>query len=190
MYVPHAFAVDDRAWALRLISDYPFGTLVSCDREYPRASHIPMIAQERDGALWIVGHLARGNPQVESIFGGQVATAVFQGPHAYISPRWYEEPDRSVPTWNYLAVHACGRLRELDSETALRLLVDAFETTADRWTLDQVDPDYREKQMRGIVAFELRVDELFGKAKLGQNRSAVDQARIAAETGLSPALGW
>ncbi|HTU81363.1 MAG TPA: FMN-binding negative transcriptional regulator [Candidatus Acidoferrales bacterium] len=189
MYVPPAFAVDDRAWALRLIAEHPFGLLLTCDRDYPRASHIPMVARERDGDIWIHGHLARANAQVDAIFGGHVATAVFQGPHAYVSPRWYEEPRRSVPTWNYVAVQACGRLREADSHATLARLVDAFERGDERWALDEIDEEYYAKQLRGIVAFELRVTELFAKAKLGQNRSAVDQARIAAETGLSPSLG-
>ena len=189
MYLPPHFAVDERAWALDLVARYPFGILMTCEHEYPRASHLPMLAEERGNDVWILGHVARANPQAEAIFAGAIATAVFQGPHAYVSPRWYERPDRSVPTWNYLAVHCYGRLRECAPRPVLERLVAAFETGDERWSLDQVETDYAEKQLRGIVAFELRAEELFAKAKLGQNRSAVDQARVAKETGLGPKLG-
>ena len=94
-----------------------------------------------------------------------------------------------MPTWNYLAVHALGRLRESEPRAVLARLVEVFESGADGWSLDWLDPDFAESQLRGIVAFEMRVEELFAKAKLGQNRSAADRARIAAETGLEQTLG-
>lgn len=188
MYVPPHNAVEDRAWALDLISEYPFGVLVTSEHEYPRATHLPMIAQERGDHVWILGHLARANPQADAIFASATANAIFQGPHAYVSPRWYEDPNHEVPTWNYLAVHCYGRLRECAPRPVVELLVAKFETGNDRWSFDRVDAGYAEKQLRGIVAFEMRVEELYAKAKLGQNRSAVDQARVAKETGMSPNL--
>ncbi|MBV8491618.1 MAG: FMN-binding negative transcriptional regulator [Candidatus Eremiobacteraeota bacterium] len=190
MYVPPHFAVDDRAWAQKLIAAYPFGMLLTCGNDYPRASHVPMLCVERNGELWILGHLARANSQADAIFEGSAATAVFQGPHAYVSPLWYEDPDRSVPTWNYLAVQCSGRLRECDGRDVVTQLAALFETGDERWSLDRVDPDYAEKQLRGIVAFEMRVDELAAKAKLGQNRSEADRARVEQKTGLKLALGW
>lgn len=183
MYVPPAFEIEDRAWAADLIERYPFGLLVTCDAEYPRASHIPMLARlERDGALSIFGHVAKANEHAQSIAAGATATAIFQGPHAYVSAAWYEEPYLTVPTWNYMAVHACGRLQECDSYPVLEQLTATFEAgKPEPWRLDRLDPDYIQKQLKGIVAFELRVEKLYAKAKLSQNRTAADRARVTAE---------
>ena len=182
MYVPPAFSIENRAWAIALIDRYPFGLLATCDADYPQATHLPMLARAHDdGKLDILGHVARANPHAHSILAGHTATAVFQGPHAYVSAAWYEEPYQTVPTWNYTAVHASGRLRECDPREVLARLTEKFEAgKADPWRFDRLAPDYVEKQFRGIVAFELRVDRLQNAAKLSQNRTAGDRARVAA----------
>lgn len=179
MYVPPAFSATDRNFAVDLIARYPFGLLVTGDGEYPQATHVPMLVRERNRELWIVGHVARANPHAASILAQVQATAVFQGPHAYVSPSWYEDPSTNVPTWNYAAVHAGGRLAECDARPVLELLAAAFEAEqTNPWTIDRLASDYYEKQLRGIVAFEMRVERLDAAAKLSQNRTAADRRRV------------
>ncbi len=186
MYTPREFEVTDRAWALELIRRYPFGLLVTSEGEYPRSTHLPLVAQERDDGIWIVGHVARANPQSRSILAGAPATLIFQGPHAYVSASWYEEPYATVPTWNYTAVHACGRLRECDAWYALRLLTERVEGSgADAWDPQRLDADYRDGQLRAIVAFELRAELLIAKAKLSQNRTEPDRLRVTEQLARS-----
>ena len=170
--------MDDRAWALALIARYPFGLLVTPDAPFPRVSHLPLVAQLRDDDLWIVGHVARGNPHAASIREQSPATLVFEGAHAYVSASWYVEPYATVPTWNYSAVHVCGRLRECDAWEAVALLSERMEGTPPAWDPHKLEPDFRENQLRGIVAFELRADKTYAKAKLSQNRSAEDRERV------------
>jgi transcriptional regulator len=180
MYVPSQFEVTDQAWALALIERHPFGLLVTGDGEYPRVSHIPMIAQAREDGVWIIGHVARANPHAQEIIARAAATLVFEGPHAYVSAAWYEEPYATVPTWNYTAVHVCGRLRETDAWGAVQLLSKKMEgEKPDAWQPGRLDAGYRDAQRRAIVAFELHAEALFGKAKLSQNRTAADRARVA-----------
>jgi transcriptional regulator len=179
MYVPPAFAVADRAWARRSIDSHPFGLLITCEAEYPVVSHIPMIAEEREGELWILGHIARANAHVQAILDRSPATLVFTGPHAYVSASWYEQPYETVPTWNYEAVHVCGTLRETDAWRIVELLSAAFEQgRTPAWDPQRLDPVYRDKQLRGIVAFELRADRIYAKAKLSQNRTVADRERV------------
>jgi transcriptional regulator len=179
VYTPREFEVTDRAWALALIRRYPFGLLVTSDDEYPRATHLPLVAQERDDGIWIVGHVARANPHARSILAQAPATLIFRGPHAYVSASWYEEPYVTVPTWNYTAVHACGRLRECDAWYALQLLTERVEgSRADAWDPQRLDLDYRNSQLRAIIAFELRAEALSAKAKLSQNRTEADRRRV------------
>lgn len=170
--------MSDRAWALELIARYPFGLLLTSDAPFARVSHLPLVAQQRDDGLWITGHVARGNPHAVSIREQSPATIVFEGAHAYVSASWYVEPYATVPTWNYSAVHVCGRLRESDAWEAVRRLSERMEGPAPAWDPSKLEPGFRENQLRGIVAFELRADEIYAKAKLSQNRSAEDRERV------------
>jgi transcriptional regulator len=180
MYVPRHFEVTGRAWVLELIERYPFGMLVTADGKYPLVSHIPMVAQEREDAIWAIGHVAKANPHAAFIEAEAPATLVFRGPHAYVSASWYEAPYETVPTWNYSAAHLCGRLRSCDSWHAVKLLSAKMET-AQGWNPELLDPAYRAGQLRAIVAFELRADEIYAKAKLSQNRTDADRERVIAK---------
>jgi transcriptional regulator len=179
VYVPPLFEVRDRQWALELIERHPFGMLVTSDGQYPRVSHLPLIAQEREGELWIVGHVARANPHAQSIGDCVPATLVFEGPHAYVSASWYEAPYETVPTWNYTAVHVNGTLAQCDPWPAVTLLSEKMEQgRSDPWEPSRLAVNYRESQLRGIVAFELRAEKTYAKAKLSQNRTLADRRRV------------
>lgn len=179
MYIPPAFSVDDRRWAIALMERYPFGLLVTCEGPYAATTHLPMYPFEREGELYVAGHVAVANPHAKSIAAGVPATAVFTGPHAFVSAAWYEEPYHTVPTWNYIAVRASGRLEVAPASDVVRALSERFEGDAPgAWRIDGLSPEYLEKQLRGIVAFAMRVEVLDAKAKLSQNRTPEDRARV------------
>jgi transcriptional regulator len=187
MYIPPDFEVADRAWVLALIDRFPFGVLATCDAAYPRLSHLPMIAEIRDDEVWVLGHVARANAHAQSIANQSSATIAFAGAHAYVSASWYEEPYATVPTWNYTAAHLCGTLREAASWNVLERLSAKFESgESDAWDPRRLEPDFRDKQLRGIVAFEMRADRVYAKAKLSQNRTAADRMRVIAKLSESP----
>lgn len=186
MYVPPEFEIPERARAVALIEQNPFATLVTAGAPYPRVSQIPVVHEVRDDRLWLVGHVARGNPHAEAIEARADATVLFAGPHAYVSASWYERPYETVPTWNYLSAQICGRLQPCDAWHAVRLLSAAMEAgRADAWDPQRLDPAYRERQLRGIVAFELEAEKVFAKAKLSQNRTAADRARVLQQLAAS-----
>jgi transcriptional regulator len=112
--------------------------------------------------------------------------AVFSGPHAYVSPRWYA-PGPAVPTWNYVSVHVYGAPRVIAETASVRALLDTLvgEYEAGAWSLDAQDAEYIDRMMRGIVAFEMPVTRIEGKFKLSQNRPAEDRRRVAAELAAS-----
>jgi transcriptional regulator len=125
----------------------------------------------------LISHMARANPQWQHFASGGEALAIFHGPHSYISPSWYQTAP-AVPTWNYATVHAYGAPAIFsDHERVVSLLretVSFYETSFKQpWPGDLPD-DYRDKLMRGIVAFEIPIARIEGKFKLGQNRSAED----------------
>jgi transcriptional regulator len=177
MYVPPHFRLDDPALQLELMRKHPFATVIGTVDGALEIAHIPLLVDLRQGRFVIHGHVARRNRLHEA----RVATAVFHGPHAYISARWYRQPDM-VPTWHYLTVHAHGDLTPIGDPVEQRGLFDrlgvAFEPdTARLWWQDLGETTY-EAFRNAIMWFRLDVTTIVGKAKLGQDDAADGRAHV------------
>ena len=185
MYVPPAFRQDAPADLHATIRAYPFATLVSVVDGAPSATHVPLLLDaERGPHGTLVGHVARANPHAGLFDGRSRALAIFHGPHAYVSPRWYAGGP-NVPTWNYVVVHASGVLRPIEEPERVRGLLArtaaVFEAGAEApWSPEREPVEYVERLARAIVAFELPIDELVGKRKLSQNKRASDRTGVVA----------
>ena len=182
MYAPRSFRVHDNAQLAAFIRRYSFCTLVTPDSPGLAVSHLPLLL-DTDSEPWVLrGHFAKANDHWQ-VIDKHRSTAVFHGPHSYISPAWYENSSE-VPTWNYAVVHARGRGRLVESPERLSNLVDdmiaEYETRHGSPWNRELPADYRERQLRHIVGFEIVVERLQGKYKLGQNRSAADQRSMQA----------
>jgi transcriptional regulator len=182
MYIPPAFRVEYPGKLAALIQQHSFATLVTHDGTAPFASHVPMLFRPDAGSHGtLLSHVARANPQWQHFASGGEVLAIFHGPHSYISPSWYAtEP--AVPTWNYAAVHAYGVPTVIsDHERVVSLLretVSAYEASfAQPWPGDLPD-EFRDRLIRGIVAFEMRITRIEGKFKLGQNRPVADNQGV------------
>jgi transcriptional regulator len=180
MYVPKSFRDDDRQRLSAFMREHAFATLVSLDGGEPIATHLPLTLRDEGEALTLRGHLARANPHWRALEGG-VTLAIFTGPHAYVSATHYDRHE-SVPTWNYLAVHASGRARivshDAEVEALLADLIAANEPGYQaRW--ESLSARYRDGMKGGIVAFELTVERLQGALKLSQNKTDAERSRIA-----------
>ena len=172
MYIPEKFRETDRKALQQLIADYPFGTLVTLADGRPFANHIPFIMDGDD----LLCHLAKANPQCGHLRAGKEALAVFQGPHAYVSPSWYQSA--GVPTWNYAVVHVYGTATAIDQPSDLAGLVERFTRHFESGRADPWEPDYTEALLAAIVGVRIRVTELQGKFKLSQNRPDTDRLRV------------
>jgi transcriptional regulator len=184
MYMPELFREDDLATVHALMRDYSFATLVTQHEGVPFATHVPLILEADEGPYGtLLGHMARANPQWWDFDVSQEVLVIFQGPHTYVSPSWYEV-ELSVPTWNYTAVHAYGTPRLITDYDACYALLDTLVRTHEaqfaRPWLFQLPEDYVRKMMQGIVAFAIHITRLEGKFKLSQNRSLTDQQHVAA----------
>ena len=184
MYMPELFREDDLATLQALMQDYSFATLITQPQGVPFATHLPLILEADEGPYGtLLGHVARANPQWRDLETPQEVLAIFQGPHSYVSPCWYEV-ELSVPTWNYAAVHAYGTPRLITDYDACYALLDTLVRTHEaqfaRPWLFQLPEDYVRKMMQGIVAFAIHITRLEGKFKLSQNRSLADQQHVAA----------
>ncbi len=183
LYVPTAFRVEDRRALVDFVERNAFGTLVSSGPSGLDVSHVPFVVEEADdGRLALLTHFARANPQSQNLERAASLLAIFHGPHAYVSPTWYENHP-AVPTWNYAVVHAHGRARRLD-EAELRALLARlsakYESGRERpWRMELLADDYVGKMVNAIVGFAIEVEKLEGKFKLSQNRPGNDAARVA-----------
>lgn len=189
MYIPDHFKETDPEHLVTLLRDYPFGMLVTLRAGLPFVSHIPFLYQRRqDGTQVLRGHVAKANPQWQDLAENQTALAVFQGPHAYVSPSWYEMP--GVPTWNYAVVHIYGKARLLhDAATLKNLLVElttAYESTQPVPWQPELSGARHEKLLEMIVGFEIEIQEIQGKFKLSQNRSENDRRNVIEQLQKSP----
>src|SRR5687768_18484953 len=185
------FRTEDRALLEALIDETGFGTVFAQTPEGPRVAHVPIVST-RDGAIRF--HLARGNALTQHI-AGTTALAVLNGPHAYISPRWYTERGQ-VPTWNYVALELEGPVREMDYQGLHGLLEAIGERQEARiaegepWRPEDVAQDLWNNLARGIVGFEMEIRAWRPTFKLSQNKPPEERLRVAdaLEAQGSPAL--
>lgn len=195
MYTPKHFEVRDPDLLFALMERFSFATLVTIEAGVPVAAHLPYLIERGRGAQGVlVSHMARANAQWQTFRPDQEVLTIFQGDHGYISPSWYAQHP-SVPTWNYMVVHAYGRPRVIDDAAALAMLervIGKHEAAYARpWSMDH---EYATRLLRGMVAFEIEITRLEGKFKLSQNRPERDQIQViealsASADPLDQALG-
>ncbi|MEK9723765.1 MAG: FMN-binding negative transcriptional regulator [Rhodospirillaceae bacterium] len=184
MYTPPHFAEDDPDVLTALMARFNFALLVTAADGAPHGTHLPLYLEAGGGAHGtLYGHVARANDHWRRFDGKTQAMAVFQGPHHYISPNWYENQGL-VPTWNYAAIHAYGKPQAIEDagETVdiLWRLVEANETAdTGNWSMRKLASEAVQKQIKGIVAFRMPIERIEGKFKMSQNRDAGDALSAA-----------
>jgi transcriptional regulator len=181
MYLPAAFAEADLTKLHDFIEHNSFGLLVSKVDGLPFASHLPFLLDRTAGSRGaLVGHLAQANSQWRQA-DGQTALAIFSGPHAYISPTWYEA-EQVVPTWNYAAVHVYGRVQIIEDESAMAEIVQKFVQVYERamprpWSFDD-SAAFAKRMLAQIVGFRIEIEKIEGKWKLNQNHPVERRRKV------------
>lgn len=181
LYIPEHFRVASFDDQVAFIERNGFADLVSASSTGElHVSHVPLLPRREGGKLFLLGHVARANPHWQALESAASVLAVFWGPHAYVSPTWYQNHP-SVPTWNYAVVHAHARARlveEAELHEALLELSASYEAGRPKpWRMSELPPAYVDAMLKNIVGFELEVHRLEGKFKLSQNRPA-DAPRV------------
>jgi transcriptional regulator len=182
MYIPPAFQQTDPMVLSEFMRRYSFALLLSNRAGELQASHLPLLYVRQPGGSGVLyGHLARANPHWRQLAGEVLA--IFQGPHAYISPTWYDA-EQVVPTWNYAAIHVTGNLSLIDDPMAavdvLGRLVEFYEQDADSpWEFDPRE-DWLQRLAAAIVAFRIDVTSIEGKWKMSQNQPVERRLRVIA----------
>jgi transcriptional regulator len=183
MYPAPLYTETDPAFAARMMREHSFACLTSVTADGLRATHAPLALVAGEGPHGtLYGHLSAENPQCASFDGQHEAMAVFNGPHAYVSPLWVRDPSREVPTWDYVSVQATGRPVALPQEENERLIGELVETYEGQggWKVAGMKPDYRDKLMHRVVAFRMPIGKLLCVRKMHQNRAQEDRLLIVA----------
>ncbi|HEY4062872.1 MAG TPA: FMN-binding negative transcriptional regulator [Puia sp.] len=173
MHIPRRYEEKDTEKIHAFIRENSFGILVSIKDGLPVGTHIPLrLEKNEEGKDILMGHISRGNEQKYTLTDGVRVLVIFPGPHAYISPRWYTQIN--VPTWNYISVHVYGTVKIIEGEAlyaALSRLVDTYEHKMPKPVhMEEVPEKELQDDLRGIVGFEIVIDELQAAVKLSQNR--------------------
>jgi len=180
MYIPKYFQVRNINKVIGFIEKNSFSTIVTTKKGKPIATHLPLGIHKHGEDYYLTGHMAYGNPQWKTFETCGEVLVIFQGPHGYISSSWYEH--ENVPTWNYQAVHVYGQaiiLGEEELKQDLSELLEKYEKHRENPVLwDKLSPQLLESQLKGIVGFKIKVQEVQAAYKLSQNRNEEDYHNI------------
>jgi transcriptional regulator len=181
MYIPPAFKIENPELISEFIRQNSFATVITQQGDSPFATHLPLLFDAASSRL--VGHMARANPQWQHFSDGREVLTIFHGPHAYVSPKWYQTA-LAVPTWNYAVVHVYGKPHLVEDECRLSDIVKRtvrfYEgNDPDAWH-GQLPAEFEDKLMKAIVGFEIAITRIEAKCKLGQNRQKNDLAGVYA----------
>jgi transcriptional regulator len=193
MYSLPYFKEQDESVVLRFIKDNPFAFICGVDaQQKPVASQIPVFIDERNGSLFLSGHIMKNTDHHKAFMANPNVLAVFTGAHTYVSASWYSDKQQAS-TWNYMSVHARGRLRFLDEDALLEVLkrtTNHFENNPySGANFEDLSPDYVRHLTKAIVAFEVEVEQIGNVFKLSQNRdeksfhNIIDQLESRDEQG-------
>lgn len=178
MYISRLYREEDRARILEFLRQNEFATLVTHDGEKPTAGHLLMEVVEAGDDWFVNGHMSRANPLWKTFGRDPEVLIIFQGPHTYISPTWYNHVN--VPTWNYQAVHVYGNPRIVEGGeyyAMLSRLIQRHENGTN-YRMESLPQDFVEKQMNGTVGFQVKVTRIEANYKLSQNRDDEDYRNI------------
>lgn len=179
MYIPKHYIGEDQQEAIAFMRRFNFASIITAVNDVPMATHLPFVIKEHEGKVKLEAHFAKANPQWKEI-GGKENLVIFSEPHAYISPSHYEH-EQNVPTWNYVSVHAYGNAvlveDPLAATAALEAMMDSFEPEYKKQWMT-LSEDYKDRMLKGIVAFELEVTRMQYKEKLSQNKTLTERASI------------
>jgi transcriptional regulator len=178
MYIPSSFEVTDKEELYEFMEDHSFAVLFSQIHDVPTATHLPLLLDRKKGCLY--GHMAKANPQWEDI--QNEVLVVFNGPHTYISPSWYET-NQAVPTWNYTAVHVTGKFsiiaKQHDLLHILEQTTHVYESSMLKpWEMSNLDSKLLNHLTDAIVGFKIEISKIEGVRKLSQNHSKERRQRV------------
>ena len=184
MYVPGYYRNHDIEEVKSFVRENSFGILVSNGSSKLHATHIPLeLDRNEEGKDILTGHISRANRQWKNFSNNDRVLVIFNGPHAYVSSSWYDH--ENVPTWNYIAVHVYGVIKIIEGEKllqAIKRLVDRYESKSENpVSIEKMSEKFLSREIKGVVGFEIEIEEIHSAYKLSQNRDSKNYTNIIKE---------
>ena len=187
MFQPPVFREDRIEVINEMIRTHPFASIISMQEGEIVADHIPLIMHPELSTLGnLQGHMGRGNPIGKKLDETIEVLVIFQGPHHYITPTWYpskKEHEKVVPTWNYIVVHARGKIKlHDDTDWILSHLTELTHRKEggrkEPWKVSDAPDDFISRQLRGIIGIEIEITSFQATWKTSQNKTEEDNQGV------------
>jgi transcriptional regulator len=183
MYKLKHFTETDEQRVIAFMKENSFATLTGFGENYPAVTQVPLEVQEKDGQLFLHGHIMRNTDHHKAFEKNDNVLAVFTGPHCYISASWYNNP-QTASTWNYMAVHTKGKIILTDDEgtyEAIKAVTNKYEGAETAGAFNNMSKEYIMPMLKAIVGFTIKVENVENVFKLSQNKTTAEQLNIIAE---------
>jgi len=181
MYKLPYFTEEDQEKVIAFMKENSFAVVTGFAEEYPVASHLPLNIEIRADKIFLTGHLMKNTDHHKAFEKNENVLVIFNGPHTYVSASWYTKPD-VASTWNYITVHAKGKIRFTDEEgtyKAIKAITDKYEGTKTAASFDKLPKEYVMRLIKAIVGFEIEVMSFDNVFKLSQNHNEETRASIS-----------
>ena len=180
MYKVSYFTEPDRELIIAFMKEYSFAMVTGVGENYPAATQLPLEIEEKDGKLFLKGHLMRKTDHHLAFENNNNVLVLFTGPHCYVSAAWYNNP-KTASTWNYMTVHARGKITFTNDEgtyEAIKSVTNKYEGADTKAAFNNMPPEYVMPLIKAIVGFSIEIESLENVFKLSQNKSKEEQLNI------------
>lgn len=180
MYKLPYFTEQDKNTVISFMKANPFAVVTGAGSEFPVASHLPLHFENREEKIFLTGHLMRNTDHHKAFEKNNHVLVIFNGPHCFVSAEWYKNP-ASGSTWNYMTVHAKGKIHFLDepgTRKAVNDITDKYVGKDKVASFDRLTDDYINSMVKAIVGFEIEVLSFDNVFKLSQNRDIEERRHI------------
>ena len=180
MYKLPYFTEENQEKVIAFMKENPFAVVTGIGEDFPVASHLPLNFENRNGKIFLTGHLMRNTDHHKAFEKNENVLVVFNGPHCFVSADWYETKQVGS-TWNYITVHAKGKIKFLDEQgtyKAVNAITDKYVGHNKAASFDKLSQEYIDRLVKAIAGFEIEVLSFDNVFKLSQNHDESDRKKI------------
>ena len=180
MYKSSYYTEQDKEKVMVFMKENSFALITGIGENHPVATQIPLAIKLKDDKIFLEGHMMKKTDHHLAFEKNNNVLVLFTGPHCFVNANWYTDPGVGS-TWNYMTVHAKGKISFFDEEgtrNAVKALSDKYAGTSSQASFDNLPKDYIDHMVKAIVGFSIEIEALDNVFKLSQNRDETSQKNI------------
>ncbi len=180
MYKFSHYTEQDQQKVIDFMKENTFALITGMGEDYPVATQIPLAIKIKDGKIFLEGHMMKKTDHHLAFEKNNSVLVLFTGPHCFVNANWYTDPHMGS-TWNYMTVHAKGKITFMDEEgtrNAVKAVSDKYAGTTSESAFDNLPKEYIDHMVKAILGFTIEVETFENVFKLSQNRDEASQKNI------------